>query len=442
MNDPPHPLALLIHLQQRLCRAASLEEIRYILVNETHPLLPCRQAILWDHAGQVAAISGVVEPEQHAPFVQWLRKIHPELAKGVDPAGERWDASRLPVALREQWAEWLPPEGWVLPLRHGADRGVAGVWLMTRAAGGEWTEMERSMAIHLAETAAMALANHRASPPWRSGPAGARIGIRLLKALALAGLLLLPVQLSVLAPAEVVAVDPAVIRAPMDGVVDEFLVRPNQEVEAGQPLFRLDATTLDGKLEVAVKTLETVETEYRQTLQQAIQDPASKTRMAILAGRIEEQRLEVGNLRDLLERIRVKSPRAGVAIFNDPYDWIGRPVVTGERVLNVATPDDTEVEAWLAAGDLIRLAPGAPVTMFVNIDPLHPLHAKLRYLAYEADKRPDGAYAYRLRATLAPGEERPSVGWKGSARIDGERVTLAYWLLRRPLAMMRQWLGR
>ncbi|MBF0181527.1 MAG: HlyD family efflux transporter periplasmic adaptor subunit [Magnetococcales bacterium] len=438
MNDPP-PLALLIHLQQRLCRAASPEEIRYILVNETHPLLPCRQAILWDHAGQVAAISGVVEPERHAPFVQWLRKLHPELAKGIDPAGERWDASRLPDALRERWAEWLPPEGWALPLRHGADKGVAGVWLMTRPAGGEWTEMERTMAIHLAETAALALASQRTSPPWQPG---ARIGTRLLKLLALAGLLLLPVPLTVLAPAEVVAVDPAVIRAPMDGVVDEFLVRPNQEVVAGQPLFRLDATTLDGKLEVAVKALETVETEYRQNAQQAIQDPASKTRMAILAGRIEEQRLEVGHLRDLLERIRVKSPRAGVAIFNDPYDWIGRPVVTGERVLGVATPDDTEVEAWLAAGDLIRLAPGAPVTMFPNIDPLHPLRARLRYLAYEADKRPDGAYAYRLRATIDPGEARPRVGWKGSARIDGERVTLAYWLLRRPLAVTRQWLGQ
>jgi hypothetical protein len=34
------------------------------------------------------------------------------------------------------------------------------------------------------------------------------------------------------------------------------------------------------------------------------------------------------------------------------------------------------------------------------------------------------------------------VGLKGTARLEGERVPLAYWVLRRPIATARAWIGR
>jgi hypothetical protein len=62
-------------------------------------------------------------------------------------------------------------------------------------------------------------------------------------------------------------------------------------------------------------------------------------------------------------------------------------------------------------------------------------------MAHEAVQRPDGSHAYRLRASLtAPAGHR--VGLKGTARLEGERVPLAYWVLRRPIATARAWIGR
>ena len=55
-------------------------------------------------------------------------------------------------------------------------------------------------------------------------------------------------------------------------------------------------------------------------------------------------------------------------------------------------------------------------------------------------ERPDGHPAYRVRATLAPGQQ-VRVGLKGTARLEGERVALVYWILRRPLAAARAWAG-
>lgn len=49
--------------------------------------------------------------------------------------------------------------------------------------------------------------------------------------------LCLPVRLTVLAPGELVPARPAVIRAPLEGVIDTFHVQPNQAVKKDQPLF-------------------------------------------------------------------------------------------------------------------------------------------------------------------------------------------------------------
>jgi hypothetical protein len=106
----------------------------------------------------------------------------------------------------------------------------------------------------------------------------------------------------------------------------------------------------------------------------------------------------------------------------------------------VAALDDVEVEAWLGVADAIPLPTDAGVSLHLNADPLSPVKARLRYLAHDAVERPDGSYAYRLRATLSePTAHR--VGLKGSVRVSGEWVPLGYWLLRRPWASLRSLLA-
>lgn len=252
---------------------------------------------------------------------------------------------------------------------------------------------------------------------------------------------LFPVHLSVLAPGEVTARDPAVVRAPLEGVVDHVLVIPNQKVEAGQLLVELDTTAIRGKLEVAQKALQTARAEHEQAAQQAFFDMKAKAQLGVLNGRIEERRADIAYLSNQLARSKVTAPRAGVAVLDDPSEWIGRPVSVGERILAVADEHDTEVEAWLGPADVIDLPEGAPVTLFLNVDPLHPVYARLRYVGYESLMRPDGTVAHRVRAELPPGEDRPRLGLKGTARLDSYRVPLVYWLLRRPWAVVRQTLG-
>jgi multidrug efflux pump subunit AcrA (membrane-fusion protein) len=249
-----------------------------------------------------------------------------------------------------------------------------------------------------------------------------------------------PVQMTVLAPGELVPANPVMVRAPLEGVLDTFHVQPNQTVRKGQPLFGFDEALIQSRLDVARQSLNTAQTDYRQTSQQALADPRARSQLGILAGKIEEKRAETQYLAEQLRRSRVTAPQDGVVLMDDPSQWIGRPVAVGERILRIAAEGDIEVEAWLPLADAIELKVGDEVQLYLQSSPLEPVQARLRYMAHEAVDRPEGHQAFRVRATLSRATAA-RVGLKGTARLYGQKVALAYWVLRRPMASVRAYLG-
>ena len=443
---PESPLLTLLALARRARQVRDPAELGFLAVNDSHALAPYRQAALWFASGGVTALSGVVQPEANVPYVQWLERACAALHRQPG-AARAVTAADLPEEEGRDWAEWLPAHGLCVPLA-----GTDGLVLLARET--PWTEQETIVLAEWFDTWRHAWQGLHATPSagWRSLLARVREGLAWRAerrwwqqaatrwaALAVA-ILLVPVRLSVLAPGELVPSEPAVIRAPFDGVVAGFLVKPNDAVQAGQPLFSFDDATLASRLEVARQALATAEAEYRQANQQALGDAKYKAQLVVLAGKIEEKRAELAYLQGQLDRSRVLAPQAGIAIFDDPGEWVGKPVVTGERILRVAAPDRMEVEAWLALDDAIPLAPGGAVTLYLNASPFAPVDAKLRYVAHDAVARPDGSHAYRVRAALA-GRPEHRIGMKGTAKLAGGWVPLGYWMLRRPLAAARQFLG-
>lgn len=233
---------------------------------------------------------------------------------------------------------------------------------------------------------------------------------------------------------------PLVIRAPLDGVIDVFHVQPNQQVQVEQPLFSFDEMVIQARLDVAMQALATAETDYRQTSQLALSDAKSKTQLGLLIGKVEERRAEIDALQAQLTRARVLAPQAGVVLMDDPSEWMGKPVATGERILRIAALDDVEVEAWVSVADAIGLEPGDSVALYLSANPFSPVSATLRYMAHDAVQRPDGTFAYRIRAALTE-KTGHRVGLKGTAKLHGSWVPLAYWVLRRPLATVRAYWG-
>jgi multidrug resistance efflux pump len=441
----------LLDMARRLRGAQSLRELEFMLVNDSRSLLPYRQAALWLAPHGLRALSGIVQIEANAPYAQWVEQVCRHLAASGHADAQAFTAADLPPALAAQWSDWWPAHALWLPLPGRTGPAEAGLLLVRDDA---WTTAEHALlrewgdvgahalhALHQPRAGSLsalrkrlhALVAPRAGRAWWRQPA-------LLWCLLAAGVLLFPVRMTVLAPGELTPANPVTIRAPLDGVVDVFHVQPNQLVKKDQPLFGFDEALIQSRADVAAQALATADAEYRQASQQALVDSKSRQQLATLAGKIEEKRAEVAFLREQLGRARVLAPRDGVVMFDDPSEWIGRPVTVGERIMRLAAPADSEVEAWLPLADAIALPAQAEVDLYLSASPLAPVAARLRYFAHDAVQRPDGSYAYRIRAALdAPTQHR--VGMKGTAKLHGERVPLAFWVLRRPLAALRAAIG-
>jgi hypothetical protein len=441
--------SVLWDLARRARQATSDRELGFLLVNDSLALVPFRQAALWLEDEGVWTLSGVVQVDANVPYVQWLDLVAKHLHGLGYQVGQAFTAADLPAELSSQWAHWWPEHAlWLGSSAPGL--GGAGVFLRDMP----WTDAERVDLQEWAEAwwhafAAMHRPKMVRLSAWHQGCSRLLLwqdGLvwwrqrRLQMVIALLAVVLWPVHLTVLSPGELVPAHPTVVRAPLDGVIDVFHVQPNQLIKAEQALFSFDEIVIQSRLDVSLQALATAETDYRQTSQMALTDVKSKTQLGLLVGKVEERRAEIEYLQEQLTRARVLAPRDGVVLMDDPSEWIGKPVATGERILRIAALDDVEIEAWVSLADAISLSPGDSVTLYLGASPLSPVSAKLRYMSHEAVQRPDGSFAYRVRAALTS-QTRHRVGLKGTAKLQGGWVPLSYWVLRRPWATVRAYLG-
>ena len=435
-------LALLLQLERRARAQADEAGLSFLMVNDSRQLLDYHEAFLWRaDSGRISACSGLAQVEANAPLVLYLARLC-----------QYWDAQPWTAELRDlsqadastdaqrEWPDYLAPQLLRVPLKN-RDGALLGCLLLSREQ--PLARPERALLELLQDAYGHAWASLQRSAPR---PLLKRLGKRPRRlvvagtVLAL-GLAFLPVHQTVLAPAEIVAREPAVLRAPLQGVVERVLVQPNQLVKAGEPLVQLDKRELDSRMENARQTLAGADAQLRQARQQALFDERAKATLAELTTRRDQARADLIFLEDSLQCSLILAPRDGVAIFDDPSDWIGRPVNLGERIMQVADPHDARLEIQLPVADAIALQTGAEALLFLNSQPGSPLSASLERYGYRASPTPDGSMAYRLQATFDDQDERIRVGLKGTAKLYGERTLLIAYLLRKPLAALRVHLG-
>ncbi|WP_260961551.1 efflux RND transporter periplasmic adaptor subunit [Pseudomonas citri] len=425
--------ARFLDLERQTRAARTPAQLSYSLVNDGQGLFGFRHAALLI-AGKVQAVTGVSAVEPNAPFVAFVEQAVAQLFKqGVLNQARVIGADGVSESVRTDWRSLSAGHVFWLPLIDHKGQVFGGLWL---ARDLPWAPSEQVLLSQLGDTYSHAWLALQPRKPWRLRWTRKR-QVALVAALLLG--LLVPVRQSVLAPAEVVPLGGQVVAAPLDGVIAEFLVKPNQSVKNGDLLLRFESTSLKAQADVAERALGVAEAELKANSQRSFVDAESSSKIDLLAARVEQKRAERNYAIELLKRSEVRAERDGIAVFADAERWLGKPVQTGERLMEIADPNQAELRIELAVGDAIALAPGAQVALFLDSDPLQRHVAWLERSAYEAQPTAAGQLAYRLDARFDA--TAPRIGLRGTAKIFGDRAPLALYLLRRPLAGLRQSVG-
>lgn len=451
-----------LHRIERVARAApTLEALRIVAVNETRAAIGFRQAFVVEAldphrvatAWRVVAASGLSHFDPDAPLTRAIGLLTKRLLERCDPFAPRVIDTSEPAPAPGG------PDGTSDTSKAGDSPGTEAMsaypfahlmWLpMPAAPGVHGTGLlvARERAFGAGDLAAgMRLAEvigHAAralSPRRRMGRTRRRLAITALVGLAVTAVGAIPVSLTTLAPARIVAAAPVVITAPLDGVIADAPVQPNTPVTSGQTILRFVDTRLSNEVSLARRELDVAEAKLAHARATVFGAAATQKDITVAEAEVALANAKLMAARDLLTRAEVKAPRDGLLVYAHRTDLVGRPVATGERLMEIADPTAVEVAIDLGVGDAIALETGARVRVFLDADPLTPLEATLTRMAHLATPAEDRRLVFRLSARLAP-ETMARIGTRGMAQLHGRTVPLAFQVLRRPVAALRQKIG-
>lgn len=435
-------------LEARARQATSVTELGFFIANDAYSILGFRQALVFqenDAESRLQTVSGLARFTEDSPYLVWLNRTWRWLQPQLASCPGTWftlpaETTNIPPDVLLGWSEWWPAGVFFLQLKRRTEEPLG--WACFLLDKPPDDHQIRAL-IRLAETWSYCweMLSGKSRPSWRNRWQKSGGKQRVLAALIILLLLLIPIRQTVLAPAEVVALDAIAVASPLDGVIKTIHVHPNQAVKTGDVLFSLDDTTLKSRLEVGQKSVAVANAELQVATQKSFDTPQSKGELAFLSGRVQEKLAELLAVKTQLARINVVADHDGIAVFGDPDDWLGRPVSTGERIMLLANPDKPGVLIHLPLADAIAFDIGASLKLFLTVMPLSPLEAKITETSYQAVLSPDGVASYRLRAAFDKRERPVRIGLRGTAKVYGEWVCLGYYILRRPLGTLRGWIG-
>ena len=444
MSDTAMAKLFQIEQQVRCCETAT--ELSFLMVNTSRNLVAYEQATYLDgnelEKLKLFALSDIPLVDRSTPYSAWVEQVASLVGRSGQGAevhsikSEHW-----PLELKTEFKEFSPPHLLWLPLLIPAKPSErTGVLVMAKSE--PWSEKEIALLKHLAASYAHAMQLFRQKSAIKTlvkkllSKKTQLVALSLLIALSF-----IPVRLTVLAPSEVIAKEPNLVMSSIGGAVSEVLVKPGDPVTKGQPLVTMDKTDLQGSYDIALRELERAKAELRTAEQAGYVDKKAKSQRVELASQVALKTIELNYIKGKLAQTTIFAKQQGVAVLDDPEKWKGRSVVVGERIFSIADPNNVELEIRVAVQDAIPLTKGDEVKFYLDTDPLKPISFKVNYSSFESSLTPSQTLAYRI---IAKGDELaipPRIGLRGVSKLYGEEVSLAYYVLRRPITYVRQTLG-
>ena len=435
---------MLLQLEGMVRGARTIEELQFIIVNETRRLVPYQQAVLLSPSSpssrryDVRAASSVPVVDRTTPLMQWTERLVRELREiSASPDIRRVSETDCSVDVQQDWKEFSIEYGLWCPLKHPDGLVYGGIWLSRDQS---WADHELIVLQRICEAYAYAWRAVEQSGGrrwhWRLSPS-----VTWILVAAIVGGLAIPVPMTTLAPAKIVAKDPMIVSAPIDGVISDVLVSPNTMVSAGEVLFTYEDTAFRSEYDVAERNLDVAIAQYRRASQGSFVEADQKADVPLLKAEVELREIERNYMYERLAKVRVKAEQEGLVLYTDKSDWVGKPVVIGQRIMELANPQHLEVRIDLPVEDAIVLREGAPVKLFLNANPFSSVPLTVSHASYRAEVLPNNMLAYRVTAQLEQGDSEFRIGWQGSAKIYGEDVSLFTYLFRRPISALRPWIS-
>ncbi len=430
-------LATIIQLNFSVVSAPNRQALIFQIVNDTRELVAYDRALLFTlkpNDVKCEGLSGQSQLERSSPVVEHIKKIVGGLSDSETPQILDLEG-KVPGGGKEVEGAGLPSVLWIpIPCEKGPPLGL---WL-ERWKGPIWTQEQASVLSYLTQTYSVAWSQH---VHWWEGMMEFRALPLTVISVTLLLLTLVQVPLRVVAPCEVIPKDPYLVTAPLEGIIEEVIVDPGDPVAEGETLFVYDKRVPLQELKVAEKQVEIAQSQLDRVMTIGLGDSNSLNEAEVWRLELDKEEAQLELAQHQASQLDVTSPADGVAIFDNPDEWRGRPVRVGERVMVVSVPEQSKLRIWLPERDNVVIDPDKHVKIFLNIDPTSTYEAKLTYVSDFSVMTEKGVPSFSAEAEWVDAPEDIKLGLKGTSVLYGENVSIVYWIIRKPWAAFREFIG-
>lgn len=252
-------------------------------------------------------------------------------------------------------------------------------------------------------------------------PAGRRLRAGMAAALAaLAVLLLVPFDYRIGGNAHLEGAVQRALVAPTDGFLKRALVRPGDEVKAGQVLAELAGQEL--QLE---RNKWASEVAVHDNALSAAMARADRAQLVISQAKGDEARARLALVDEQLGRIQIEAPFDGVVISGDLSQSLGAPVQRGDTLMTVAPTARYRVIVQVDERDIGRVRAGQRGHLALSALPWDSLPLEITRITPMA-KAVEGLNVFEVEAALGAQPDSLRPGQRGVARILVGREPLAW----------------
>lgn len=439
-------MARLIHLALAALSAKSPEDAGRIIVNRMHALVRTDRAIMVPLRGRkrILCVSGDLEvcQGQDNAFSYAVDEIRKAYGKEKEPRvigrntiPEEIKAPNARKALEAVGGTnllWVP-----LAMAGGGEDSGYGLWL-ERWHDKPWTPEEIRFVSH----AAVFFGHAMNVPKKKKNKSRRRKFYKLLTfPIFIFLFMLIPINARISAPVQVVPDHPHYVFAPFDGIVEELLVQPGQNVKSGDSLFRYDTRVLKKQLEEAQRGVAVELAELTRLEGAAYDDKDARAKIPVQKLEVQRRQAEVAFLKEQLDLSEVRSEADGVVVLDDADTLIGAPLQTGQMVMSVADPKQTKLKLHVAVSDTGIFKEGSPVFIRLDSNPLKMFKARVTRIGFDTQLSEKRIPSVQVDAVWE--EDAYAVpGQRGRARIQGEKSNIGLVWFRKPLTRWRNRFGQ
>ena len=441
-------LATLVSIEHEIRQQKNTKELAFFISHQSHLFFQYNKAIVFScyqsKQIHIESVSNVVELDQYSPFQQKLLKLVKKLItkekKFINHNFYNYSIEKLEKELNANLPDTIGPELLIYPF-HEDGILIGGVIFSINGKPNEQKLKQLNYLFSAYKQGYCYLYNKEKHfrPFFHMVKKKRFFSLLFISILVL--MFLIRVPLTVVADAVVVAKDPRIITAPMAGVVDKILVKSSQNVKKNEPIVKMDTEDLESALEQAKEELSVAKAKLIRAHQTGFNQIEKRSEIRVLQAQVKAEELKVSYNTYLLKKATILSPTAGTAIIDEPEDWTGKPVQVGEKIMEIAKPNEVEVKIYLPISDALSFPKDAKVKLFLTSNPLNTINAKVLYTSFEAEKSPKDILAYTVTAKMLPKQTLPRIGSQGTAKLYKEKTSLFFYIFRRPFTYLRQTFG-